>query len=135
MSSTEPSDDKSISDAQLLWRRVLPNQVYDDQQLKRWRPESGALVDTNSQLSVDIASLTTKENCLATAPSKMHLAEFSAGTVRRAGCGVIRDPLDGNPAHALVCGSHRHGGPTGGQAKKMAKDAILIDFENSPEHN
>ena len=112
MSSAEPSDDQSILDTEILWRRVLPNQVH----------------------YVDFKSRTTKEYCLAMAPSKMYLAEFSVGTVRNAGCGVIRDPLEGNPAHALVCGNHRHGGPTNGQAKKISKNAIILDFEISPKN-
>lgn len=132
MSSTEPSDDQSILDTELLWRRVLPNQVHYDQKLERFRPESGAVFDADSKLSVDFKSRATKEYCLAMAPSKMYLAEFSVGTVRNAGCGVIRDPLEGNPAHALVCGNHRHGGPTNGQAKKISKNAIILDFETSP---
>ncbi len=129
MSSTEPSDDQSISDTELLWRRVLPGQEYYDEQLERFRPQSGAVFDAGSELSVDLASLTTKEICLANAPSKMYLAEFSVETVRRAGCRIIRDPLESNPAHALVCGDHRNGGPTQGQARAIAKKAKFVVFE------
>ena len=135
MPSTEPSDDQSISDTEFLWRRVLPGQEHYDEQLERFRPQSGAVFDADSELSVDIASLTTKENCLANAPSKMYLAEISVEIVRRAGCRVIRAPLEGNPAHALVCGDHRNGGPTQGQARAIAKDAQFVVFEIPKENS
>jgi len=134
MSSTELSDDQSISGTEILWRRVLPGQEHYDQQLERFRPQSGAVFHADAELSVDIASLTTKENCLANAPSKMNLAEFSVETVRRAGYRVIRDPLESNSAHALVCGDHRNGGPTQRQARAIAKDAQFVVFE-IPEEN
>ncbi|RMH34530.1 MAG: hypothetical protein D6690_10565 [Nitrospirae bacterium] len=59
----------------------------------------------------------------------MLLVEFRAKTVRDAGCKIKRDPLPGNPAHALIYGNHANGGLSSAQAQKIARKSRILMFE------
>jgi len=86
---------QEIADADALYRRIHPSQV------KEGRPSSAAF--NNAELSVDLARLTTPERSLMGYP--LHgLASITAGDARFLKQTVIHDPLETNPAHALVKG-------------------------------
>lgn len=104
-SGTERVDDKTIPDAEGLWRHIHPNpsQIVPDNKTQEWRPSSAAFIDRRGEMSVDLASLTTVEQALRGRPDHS-LAEVTAGFFRQRGYAVVRDPLPDNPAHALVCG-------------------------------
>src|SRR2546430_10713041 len=102
MLSTHRVDDKTISDSEGLWRHIHPEQFTWDQQTSQWRPTSGAFIDRRGELSVDRASLTTIEQSLAGKPNHS-LVEVEASILRKMGYLVVPDPLESNPAHALIC--------------------------------
>jgi len=58
-------------------------------------------------LSVDIASKTTIEKCLAGPPPGDALASITAKIPKGLGYPVVEDPLLDNPAHALIMGKIR----------------------------
>jgi len=127
-----PEDDPSIPDSEQLFRRVITNAdaivpLGDG----RFRPSSAAFRD-NEPLSVDLSSLSTAEQTRDRERSRrFHVAAVSVAAVRAAGCVVRRDRLDNNPAHALIYGHHASGGLTGGDAGKIAKQAVIV-LPNSP---
>lgn len=125
MSHDEIQDDTTIPDNERLWRRVFPSAIHTDEETNELRAQSGAFRDHRGPLSVDIASLTTLEASLIQGPG-MQMAEFSAKTARNAGCKIRRDPLPGDPAHALIYGTHRNGGLSGREAQFIARQSRII---------
>lgn len=99
-------DDQSISDSEILWRRILPRYIKSDPSTGKPVPSSAAI--RTKEMSVHISSLTTVEKALADYPD-CSLISFSAGVVRSQGCIIIRDPIKDDPSqrddpsHALVC--------------------------------
>ena len=87
---------QEIADADDLYRRIHFSQVKDG------RPTSAAFKHT--ELSVDLAKLTTPEQSLSGYASH-GLASITAGHARSLGQDVLHDPLEANPAHALVRGT------------------------------
>jgi hypothetical protein len=101
---------RHISDPEVLWRRVPFNRVDRDGNVKssafkrNERPEP--------QPSVEIASMTTEEDCIGRAPnSTWGIAWLTAGDIRSIPpLDVIHDPLEAdpstgvsaNPAHAYI---------------------------------
>jgi len=85
-----------IEDGDHLYRRIHPLQVKDG------RPTSAAFKDP--ELSVDLARLTTLQQSLAAYPT-YGLASITAGHARSLEQEVFHDPLESNPAHALVKGT------------------------------
>lgn len=120
MLSTHRVDDKTISDSEGLWRHIHPEQFTWDQQTSRWRPASGAFIDRRGELSVDRASLTTIEQSLAGKPNHS-LVEVEASILRKMGYVLVSDPLESNPAHALICGRM-----TKTHARELARLAIWL---------
>lgn len=58
------------------------------------------------EVSVDLARLTTPEQSLSRAPrAGFGLGSLTVGVPRSLGLRVRRDPLPGNPAHALIVGN------------------------------
>ena len=86
---------QAIADADDLHRRIHPSQVKDG------RPTRAAFTDP--ELSVDLARLTTLEQSLS-GHATHGLASIRAGHARSLGQDVFHDPLDTNPAHAIVKG-------------------------------
>ena len=86
---------QEIAGADDLYRRIHPSQV------KEGRPTRAAFTDP--ELSVDLARLTTSEQSLSGHASH-GLASIKAGHARSLGQDVFHDPLETNPAHALVKG-------------------------------
>ena len=100
---------QEIADADDLYRRIHPLQVKDG------RPTSAAF--TASELSVDLAKLTTPEQSLSDCAS-YGLASITAGHARSLGQEVFHDPVESNPAHALVKGKK-----TASIARSLARSA------------
>ena len=87
---------EEIADSDELYRRIHPSQVKDG------RPTSAAFKDL--ELSVDLARLTTCQRSLRRYP--LHgLASIITGHARSQQQVVFHDPLETNPAHALVKGT------------------------------
>src|SRR3990170_1644051 len=86
---------QEIADADDLYRRIHPLQVRDG------RPTSAAFTDP--ELSVDLARLTTPEHSLS-GHATHGLASITAGHARSLRQDVFHEPLETNPAHALVRG-------------------------------
>jgi hypothetical protein len=117
-------DDLSIADDELLWRRLHPDWVLpaDD----GFRISSAAFKDGRREVSVDLAELTTQEKTLAGFPDQ-GLAEIKAGVPRSLGHAIVRDPIEDNPAHALIC--EPPGQPNRKRerdAKEMARQASIL---------
>ena len=138
-------DDTTISDSEWLYIRVFPDRdsLIFDQTLQVFRPTTSALKSREQPLSVDLGSICTPEETRDRDKSfPFHVAAFTAATVRRYGCRVVRDPIPKgqkepeNPAHALVFGNHDSG--SGGlipksQSRKIAHESHIICLnENAP---
>ena len=94
-------DDPTISDSDLLWRRLFPKWIVPADG-GGVRISSAAFKDGNREVSVNLAALTTQEKTLAEF-SDQGIAEIPAGTPRSLGHAIVRDPTAGNPAHTLIC--------------------------------
>lgn len=106
----EFSDDPSIDDAAVLWRRIPPWHFVFDGNQQRWRSSSAAFVDDadGHPMSVLIADQVLGSERSAVSVLAGHpgfaLASITAGEARSCGQGVVRDPLPHEPAHALIFG-------------------------------
>ena len=100
---------QEIADADDLYRRIHPLQVRDG------RPTSAAFTDP--ELSVDLAKLTTPQPSLSDYASH-GLASIIAGHARSLRQEVFHNPVESNPAHALVKGKK-----TPSIAKSLARSA------------
>ena len=104
-------DDSSISDGDVLWRRVpdWPSFIVEDKTAGHYRVASSAFDDdADDPMSVVLASEATLESVL-----KDHegfgVVAFTAGFARQQGQIVVRTPEDDQPAHAKVVGRKTHG--------------------------
>ncbi len=138
-------DDTTIQDNELLYIRVFPDKdsLIFDPNMTVFRPTTGALKRREQPLSVDLGSICTPQETRDRDKSfAFHVAAFTAGTARKHGCRVVRDPISEskeereNPAHALVFGNHDSG--SGGlipnsQSRKIAHESkIVLLNENAP---
>src|SRR4051812_22133372 len=96
-------DDPSISNDEVLWRRILPAWIYH-QPDGVIRPASVAFSDRlSSELSVHLASvLSDPDRALAGRPQDS-LVAVTVSLVRSLGYAVARDPTPDDPSHALIC--------------------------------
>src|SRR3712207_348243 len=101
-------DDPSITDDEILWRRVRSDWTTTKGGV--FRPSSQTFKDRLSfELSVHIASLTSVETIRANFPGEGIVA-VTAGMVRSLGdYKLVRDPIvndpriPDDPSHALIC--------------------------------
>jgi hypothetical protein len=120
----EHSDDPTIQDAAVLWRRIRPDQIVRDDNLNRLRPSTGAFEDCSNDtpMSVQLAEIVLQGGGSSEAAiagfDGFALAGFTAGFARHQ-ChqGVERAPLPNDPAHAYVFGKK-----TDGIKKKFARE-------------
>jgi hypothetical protein len=103
---------QEVADADDLYRRIHFSQVKDG------GPTSAAFKHT--ELSVDLAKLTTPQQSLSGHPSH-GLVSITAGHARSLGQEVVHSPLDVNLAHALVIGNK-----TLGIARNLARTATWV---------
>jgi hypothetical protein len=105
MAESTPENDPSISDEVVLWRRVHPDQIVHNNNLNEMRPTSQAFQNTSGSdgMSVNIADETTTEDTLRGFEDHF-VVSLGVGFVRGLNQGVVRKPLEENPAHAEVIG-------------------------------
>jgi hypothetical protein len=131
MADNDLPNDESVTDDELLYVRIFPDpdSIQPNESGIGYRPVSGSLRRSGQALSVDLGSLSTPEQTRDRDTSRpFHVAAFTAGAARLAGCRVARAPEDANPAHALVIGSSERadGSLSKGQIKKISKQATII---------
>lgn len=131
-------NDTTIPDSEWLYIRVFPDKdsLIFDPNTMLFRPTTGALKSREQPLSVDLGSICTPQETRDRDKSfAFHVAAFAAGTARKYGCRVVRDPIPEskeereNPAHALVFGNHDSG--SGGlipnsQSRKIAHESKIV---------
>lgn len=124
-----PPDDRTIRNEELLYLRVFPDaDNIKPLQGGGYRPRSGEL-RSDEALSVDLGSLCTPEQTRDRDSSlPFHVAEIPAGLARSEGCRIVRDPLENNPAHALLYGNHKSGNGSLSmrQTEKIARAVRIV---------
>ena len=130
--ASQPGDDPSIDDSEILYLRVHPRNVTsEDCPAGEYRPGSGSF-RSNEPLSVDLASKCTAEQTrLRAGGEPFHVAAFTVAVVRKQGCGVRRDPLPDNDAHAEVMGNHKYetGGLSKSETSQIAKHSRIVSWD------
>lgn len=112
--ASEPSDDHTIVDDAVLWRRIHPRWVVPDED-QGSRISSAAFDDSRdgSPTSVLLADVVTETGRSATdvlsGLEGYGLASLTAGAARSCHQGVARDPVEDEPAHAIVFGNKSTG--------------------------
>ena len=120
---TPLKDDPTVPDYELLYRGIHPSQVMEGNEVSSAAFKS----KTNPHISVDLSSLSKPENTLAGRPSCAGVVELVTRTVRSITPGVVRDPIDGNPAHALIIHDFKlSGGQWNQVARKLAKACVWV---------
>ena len=120
-------DDKSIPDEAQLWRRIPPWHVVDDKNLGRKRISKAAFEDHpgGSAMSVvlgdEIVAAGRQPSSAIAGHVNFCLDSIAAGIARSLKQGIVRRPLDDDPAHAEVFGKK-----TVGVRKGFAKAAVWI---------
>lgn len=120
-------DDVTIDDGSLLWRRIPPWQVVFDENLGRVRPSSAAFDDhpNGSPMSVliaaDVLSSGRTADSVIQPFAGFAMASFTAGLARSCQQGVARQPLEDEPAHAIVFGRK-----SGSVTKRFAKESCWV---------
>lgn len=123
----EIADDFTITDDDLLLRRVPPSWTVLDENAGGRRPSSAAFQDDadGDPMSIYIRSIILgaggrPERVLAGHPN-FGLAGITAGQARGEDQKVHRDPLPDEPAHGNVCGRKPQG-----VRRRLAKCAIWV---------
>ena len=103
-------DDASISDDDVVLRRVAENFVTGDQNLQRLRPSTQAFKQDGPDglVSVYLISETEPATVVAEGPEK-YLASIRVGVLRELGLGIVRDPSSGGPGHCVITGRKTKG--------------------------
>ena len=105
-------DDPTISDGDMLWRRVpdWPGFIVEDKTAGHYRVASSAFDDDadGAPMSVVLAAHAILELVLK-GHEEFGVVAFTAGFARRQGQIVVRAPEEGQPAHAVVVGRKTHG--------------------------
>jgi len=116
-----------IQDSEVLWRHIHPKQYIYDYNLSDWRVSSAAFKD--QKMSVDRGNYTTLRRSLAYKPEHS-LIELKASEFRKYSCELKSDPIDTNPAHALVINQL-----SSSKAKELAKMASVLVYGKNAEGN
>ncbi len=131
MQATPPAQDETtdrspVRDDELLWRRILREQLKWSEDEQRWKISDGAFKDT--RLSVYRAALTTVEWVMREAKPASNLGELSAQLIRSCGCLIEPDYVPGEPGHAEIAPPPTIQGRyiPGKCAKLMARVARLL---------
>lgn len=130
MAEKDHPDDESITNDELLYLRIFPDSdSIQPRESGGYRPSSGSLKRNGQALSVDLGSLSTPEQTRdRDTKFPFHVAAFTAGIARVAGCKVVRAPEPDNLAHGLVIGSHERGDGSlsKGEIKKISRQATIV---------
>lgn len=112
MSDEQYTDDPTISGDSILWRRIIKEQIVEDQNRGIKRPSSAAFNNhpNGTPMSVALEDVFYKETSknpsdyLKGHDNVVALASFTAGFARELKQGITRSPLPNEPAHAEVFG-------------------------------
>lgn len=117
------SDDPTIGNEQVFWRRVHATDVVPDENLGRKRSSSASFLQDgpDGDVSVYLASEAQSPQAVMQSGKESYLVSLTVGFVRALGLGIARDPSSGGPGHALLIG-HK----TRGMCSKMAKAATWV---------
>jgi hypothetical protein len=131
MAEKDLPDDESIPNDEFLYVRIFPDpaSIQPIELGIGYRPSSGSLKRNGQALSVDLGSLSTPEQTRDRDTNfPFHVAAFTAGTARLAGCKVVRASEPDNPAHGLVIGNHERGDGSlnKGQIRKISRQATIV---------
>jgi hypothetical protein len=127
MSSPEYIDDDTILNEAELYRRVPPQWLVRDENLGTVRPSSQAFQDSpnGSPMSVTLADVLSaagrEPSSVLSGHQGFGLVAITAGLARECQQGIMRDPTEEEPAHALVFGKK-----TGGVKSKFAKQSRWV---------
>jgi hypothetical protein len=127
---TERTDDLTIGDGDLLWRRIIPSPLWVLPQADgTYRLSSAAFLDNHTgEVSVSLAALSTPEKVLS-AYTNFSLVELRAGVARALGYRLVRDPTPEDPSHALICPPpDRSKNQRKADARRMAAEARWVVF-------
>jgi len=103
-------DDPTVPNDSELWRRIPPKLIVLDENMGRRRPSSAAFKNSRdgSPMSVFLADVLRELNrgpeTVLAGHDDFALAAITAGLARECNQSVARDPLQGEPAHAVVIG-------------------------------
>lgn len=115
MSTASYADDPSIRDEAELLRRIPPQHFVPDQNQGGIRISSAAFKDhaNGSPMSVvlaeELARTGRNPHDVLIGHDGFALAMITAGLARGCDQGVAREPLENEPAHAVVFGRKTHG--------------------------
>jgi len=102
---TSRQDDPTIPDSEDLFRRILGNWIVTEQHSGARRLSSQAFSDRDDEISVDLSSLISPRGSLALGDDRhIGIAAITGGDARKLDQAVVRAPVPGDPAHALICG-------------------------------
>ena len=124
--ASEPSDDRTIVNVAVLWRRIHPRWIVSSED-EGGRVSSAAFDNSpdgspTSVLLADIVAQTGRSaiQILAEFPGYA-LASLAAGQARSCRQGIARDPLSEESAHAIVFGAK-----TRANKRCLAKSAVWV---------
>ena len=116
------TNDSTIDDNEIIWRRIHQFQVVDDSNLNRKRPSTGGFDNGRDiPLSVYIASEAQSPQVVMQDGKETYLVALIVGFVRQLGLGIVRDSSSGGLGHALLIEKK-----TKGMLNSMAKTATWV---------
>jgi hypothetical protein len=117
--TTGPTDDPTIADSEMLWRRVVPSPDWIVLEGDTYRVSSLAFFSSDGEISVHLASLTSVSSILSRYP-RYSVARIEARHFRACGHTISRDPTPEDPSHLRVLA------PPGRGVKDLRRDARTI---------
>ena len=120
---SELTDDPTIHNEDVLWRRIHPRWVKPDEKIGGVRLTSEAFQNSSdgSPMSVVLAKEHGNPEAVLEGHEGYSLASITACLARENCQGIARDPTQENPAHALVFGKK-----TEATSKKLARGAEWV---------
>src|SRR5579872_2714304 len=106
MIAEAPTNNSEIHNDDELFRRFLPRKKAAVPLTAFTKPRT---TDPDPEISVDLARLTTPEDCLAHGPANFRIGVLKVGEVRALGFEIRSAPEPNNPAHCLIIRSTNGG--------------------------
>lgn len=125
-------DDETLPDYEILWRRINSNPEWTHKETDgSIRPSSVAFLDNRTkEVSVNVASMTTKEEVLGPYPDQ-GLVSITAGMPREHGFIVAQTPEVADPSHRVICAPPEFEKKRKKVARQLAKAATWLVFPES----
>jgi hypothetical protein len=123
MADQQPNDDPSVPDDSYVLRRIPPGYHVFDAAIDRHRPNSGNFKDDDCSVVLSVALREQNRDDLEalTEYPDFLLVKILVGAIRECGLGVVRAPIDSEPAHGHITGKK-----SGKKKNKLAKASIWI---------